>query len=46
MVTTGGSVGVGKAVRRTASQSMVAIVVADFSVSWIFNGLERFFGGS
>jgi phospholipid/cholesterol/gamma-HCH transport system permease protein len=42
--TTGGSVGVGRAVRRTAIQSMVAIVIADFSVSWIFNGIQRFLG--
>jgi phospholipid/cholesterol/gamma-HCH transport system permease protein len=42
--TTGGSAGVGRSVRNTAVESMVAIVLSDFSVSWIFNNLQRFFG--
>ncbi len=33
--TSGGSQGVGEAVRRTAVQSMVCIVLSDFSVTWI-----------
>lgn len=33
--TTGGSRGVGLSVKRTAVESMVAIVLADFSISWI-----------
>jgi phospholipid/cholesterol/gamma-HCH transport system permease protein len=35
----GGTQGVGVAVRRTAVQSMVAIVLADFSVTWLLNPL-------
>jgi len=36
--TTGGTQGVGRAVKTTAVQSMVAIVLADFTVSWIVAG--------
>ena len=35
----GGTQGVGTAVRKTAVQSMVAIVLADFTVSWILGPL-------
>ncbi len=37
--TEGGTQGVGRAVRTTAVQSMVAIVLADFSISWFLNGI-------
>jgi phospholipid/cholesterol/gamma-HCH transport system permease protein len=39
--TSGGTQGVGRAVRTTAVQSMVSIVLGDFVVSWIYNGLSR-----
>jgi phospholipid/cholesterol/gamma-HCH transport system permease protein len=39
--TTGGTQGVGRAVRTTAVQSMVAIVLADFVISWIFAGVTQ-----
>lgn len=35
--TTGGSQGVGISVRKTAVQSMVAIVLSDFAVTWFLN---------
>jgi len=37
--TSGGTQGVGTAVRKTAVQSMVAIVVFDFLISWVVNGV-------
>jgi phospholipid/cholesterol/gamma-HCH transport system permease protein len=40
--TKGGTQGVGQSVRNTAVQSMVAIVLSDFAVTWILNGLLRF----
>ncbi len=43
--TEGGSAGVGRSVRNSAVESMVAIVIADFSVSWIFTSLESFLSG-
>jgi phospholipid/cholesterol/gamma-HCH transport system permease protein len=39
--TTGGTQGVGRAVKTTAVQSMVAIVIGDFVISWIFAGLTQ-----
>lgn len=40
----GGTQGVGIAVRRTAVQSMVAIVLADFTSTWILSAVFRFWG--
>lgn len=37
----GGTQGVGRAVKDTAVQSMVAIVLSDFAITWILNGLWR-----
>ena len=39
--TEGGSRGVGKAVKKTAVQSMVSIVLADFFISWIVEVIVR-----
>ena len=39
--TTGGTQGVGRSVKTTAVQSMVAIVLADFTVSWIIASFTR-----
>jgi phospholipid/cholesterol/gamma-HCH transport system permease protein len=40
----GGSQGVGRAVRSTAVQSMVCIVLADFSITWICNSIFKIMG--
>ncbi len=42
--TTGGTQGVGIAVRKTAVQSMVAIVLSDFVISWVLTSYFRFMG--
>jgi len=39
--TSGGTQGVGISVRRTAVQSMVAIVLGDFTISWIISALTQ-----
>jgi len=43
--TTGGTQGVGRSVRKTAVQSMVAIVLSDFATTWILEALWRAQGG-
>lgn len=43
--TKGGTQGVGRAVRTTAVQSMVAIVLSDFATTWILEAMFRAHGG-
>lgn len=42
--TSGGTQGVGIAVRKTAVQSMIAIVLSDFTVTWILNAFFTAWG--
>ena len=42
--TSGGTQGVGKAVKLTSVQSMVAIVICDFILSWIVEGVSKGMG--
>lgn len=42
--TTGGTFGVGESVRKTAVQSMVAIVIADFGITWVLESIFRLAG--
>ena len=43
--TEGGTFGVGDSVRNTAVQSMVAIVLADFSITWVVESIARLGSG-
>lgn len=42
---TGGAAGVGEAVKRTAVTTLIAIIIADYSISWIWTRISFWLGG-